>query len=215
MNLNGSAEVPPFVKRVSVPVTRGESSNADALVGSSPSVRGSSVASGSSMRRRNQAERGIAPNDQVRSVSRQSSQSSEGCVPDPLQEVCVIDDECFRVPDGYRTVRHGGLMLPGTENVLDNEDQMLQFAIQKSLETQSQSETGSARQQGAEQVRFLHSLVVLFLLLTCTSFTIGREQTVSPRATTGSFLTLIWWTMICLSATTAPKEHCIVQTISL
>ena len=46
-------------------------------------------------------------------------------------EICNISDECFEVPSGYRQLRAGG------RGTVDQEEELLQMAIQQSLVTSS------------------------------------------------------------------------------
>ena len=43
------------------------------------------------------------------------------------KEVCVISDECFKVPDGYRRLNRGG------HGMVNEEEELLQLAIKQSL----------------------------------------------------------------------------------
>jgi hypothetical protein len=55
-------------------------------------------------------------------------------------EVCSIADECFAIPSGYRQLQGGG------RGTVDQEEELLQMAIQQSLMEQqlqpSDTETG-------------------------------------------------------------------------
>ena len=59
-------------------------------------------------------------------------------------EVCSIADECFAIPSGYRQLRSGG------RGTVDQEEELLQMAIQQSL-MQQQSPSLSGREIEGEK----------------------------------------------------------------
>ena len=154
-NLNGTTDSPPFVKRVCVPTSPSESSDAGTLIGGNGGDRGSSVAGGG-IRHRTVDRTGSCDGS---SVVRSGHSPEEPSVA-PLQEVCVIDDECFQAPSGYRQLGRAGLQLMGTEDVFDDEEQMLQYAIRQSLQSQA-GQPQTRRGDGREQVGMEHTMVCM------------------------------------------------------
>ncbi|XP_065175212.1 ankyrin repeat domain-containing protein 13B-like [Sycon ciliatum] len=174
-NLNGSSVEPPHVKRVSVPVSQSETSAAGdtGAAGSGGGVRGTQVASGSGKTRRrgHQRDMGSSVDEEQRPflASGESGADSAGTSVD-LQEVVMIDDECFEAPAHYQLMSNVYDEFIGGDDQLMNEDRLLQYAISQSLANQdaARSTGGDASVTGqrsaadtsaGEQVTFMEALL--------------------------------------------------------
>lgn len=159
-NLNGRQSVAEGVARRFESVA--SSSVSAELIGGNSRVHGAAEG----LRHRGHQS---SPSENQGLLSELAESSSDDDITNPAvakKEVCLINDLIFEVPDGYNQVRGGGLtsgdivgQVRGADDFRDEEDHLLQLAIQQSLHSQ-----GSG---GQEQVSFFYVCVCLHVAFTC------------------------------------------------